>query len=183
MREMINVDAKHTPPPQPNRVARTYRHDHTRFGTLLGNFNSAHASADDQHPLARNGFKLRIRKAFHRVEFTSDRMQKPGGKQELAETQAKLQPGLIFRVQLPPEADAHYAGKGVSLGAADTPIFWYRPKDSETYRVIYADLSVREADAPPNAPNAPNAPDARPVPAPSSPKESRCPAFSFHSDY
>ena len=83
------------------------------------------------------------------MEFTSDRMQKPGGKQELAETQAKLQPGLMFRVLLPPEADAHYAGKGVSLGAADTPIFWYRPKDSEKYRVIYADLSVCDADAPP----------------------------------
>ena len=81
-------------------------------------------------------------------------MQKPGAKQELAETQAKLQPGLMFRVQLPPEADAHYAGKGVSLGAADTPIFWYRPKDSEKYRVIYADLSVRDADTPPSVPDA-----------------------------
>ncbi len=81
-------------------------------------------------------------------------MQKPGAKQELAETQAKLQPGLIFRVQLPPEADAHYAGKGVSLGAADTPIFWYRPKDSEKYRVIYADLSVRDAETPPSMPDA-----------------------------
>ena len=86
------------------------------------------------------------------MEFTSDRMQKPGAKQELAETQAKLQPGLMFRVQLPPEADAHYAGKGVSLGAADTPIFWYRPKDSEKYRVIYADLSVRDAETPPSMP-------------------------------
>ena len=53
---------------------------------------------------------------------------------------------------LPPEADAHYAGKGVSLGAADTPIFWYRPKDAKTYRVIYADLSVRDADTPPSVP-------------------------------
>ncbi|TWU31155.1 hypothetical protein [Novipirellula artificiosorum] len=98
-------------------------------------------------------------------EFTSDRMQKPGGKQELAETQAKLQPGLMFRVQLPPEADAHYAGNGVALGAADTPIFWYRPKDAKAYRVVYADLSVREADTPPSVP------DALPVPAPPSPKE------------
>ncbi len=84
------------------------------------------------------------------MEFGSRRIQKPGGKQELAETQAKLQPGLMFRVLLPPEADSHYAGKGVSLGAADTPIFWYRPKDSEKYRVIYADLSVCDADAPPS---------------------------------
>ena len=77
----------------------------------------------------------------------------------------QFQPGLLFTTQLPPEADAHYAGKGVSLGAADTPIFWYRPKDAKKYRVIYADLSVREAETPPSVP------DAQPVPAPSSPKE------------
>ena len=73
--------------------------------------------------------------------------------------------GFGFAVELPPEADAHYAGKGVSRGAADVPIFWYRPKDGKKYRVIYADLSVREAVRPPSVPNA------RPVPAQSSPKQ------------
>ncbi len=77
----------------------------------------------------------------------------------------RFQRGLIFTGLLPPEADAHYAGKGVSLGAADTPIFWYRPKDGKQYRVIDADLSVREAETPPSVP------DAQPVPAPSSPKK------------
>jgi hypothetical protein len=72
--------------------------------------------------------------------------------------------GIGFAVDLPPEADAHYAGKGVKLGAADTPIFWYRPKDAKKYRVIYADLSVRESATPPHVPNA------QPVPAPASPK-------------
>jgi outer membrane lipoprotein-sorting protein len=62
--------------------------------------------------------------------------------------------GFGFVLDLPPEADAHYAGKGVSLGAAGTPIFWYRPKDAKKYRVIYADLSVREADTPPSVPSA-----------------------------
>ena len=38
----------------------------------------------------------------------------------------------------------HYAGKGVKLGTADRPIFWYKPKGSKNYRVIYADLSVKE---------------------------------------
>jgi len=73
--------------------------------------------------------------------------------------------GLGFVVELPREADAHYAGKGVSLGAPGTPIFWYRPKDAKKYRVIYADLSVREADTPPSVP------DAQPVAAPSGPKK------------
>ncbi len=38
----------------------------------------------------------------------------------------------------------HYAGSGVKLGDAATPIFWYRPKDAHHYRVIFGDLSVRE---------------------------------------
>ena len=70
------------------------------------------------------------------------------------------QPGLTFVSGLPPEADVHYAGKGVLLGAAEKPIFWYRPKGAKKYRVIYADLSVREADAPPKVPNAQPAPGA-----------------------
>jgi hypothetical protein len=88
-------------------------------------------------------------------------------KQMLAimESNMMFQPGSTFMASLSPEADAHYAGKGVSLGAADKPIFWYRPRDSKKYRVIYADLSVRDADAPPNVPNA------LPVPGPSSPKK------------
>jgi hypothetical protein len=60
------------------------------------------------------------------------------------ESQHTVQRGLSFADQLPPEADAHYAGKGVSLGAADTPIFWYRPINAKMYRVIYADLSVKD---------------------------------------
>lgn len=59
--------------------------------------------------------------------------------------------GLGFVAELPREADAHYAGKGISLGAPRTPIFWYRPKDAKKYRVISADLSVREANTPPEA--------------------------------
>ncbi len=39
----------------------------------------------------------------------------------------------------------HYSGGGVKLGDAETAIFWYRPKDSQTYRVIYGDLHVEDA--------------------------------------
>jgi hypothetical protein len=53
--------------------------------------------------------------------------------------------GMIFFQQLAPYGiDWHYAGKGVKLGDANTPIFWYRPKDSKTYRVIYGDLTVKD---------------------------------------
>ena len=75
--------------------------------------------------------------------------------QELLSGMEKFARGIDFAFgQLPREADAHYAGKGVKVGAADTPIFWYRPKDAKKYRVIYADLSVREADTAPSVPNA-----------------------------
>ena len=39
-----------------------------------------------------------------------------------------------------------YGGRGVRVGEADTPIFWYRPKESETYHVIYGDLHVENVD-------------------------------------
>ena len=78
--------------------------------------------------------------------------QEPRVKEETEEGVVKLQRGLRFVALLPEQADSHYAGKGVSLGAADRPIFWYRPKDAKKYRVICADLSVRDADTPPNVP-------------------------------
>jgi hypothetical protein len=60
--------------------------------------------------------------------------QNPSAKQmpgNLTIMALEFQPGLTFAASLPPEADAHYAGRGVSLGAADKPIFWYRPKDNK----------------------------------------------------
>ncbi len=60
--------------------------------------------------------------------------------------------GMVFFQQLDPSRiDWHYAGKGVKFGDADTAVFWYQPEDSETYRVIYGDLSVEDV-APENLP-------------------------------
>jgi hypothetical protein len=53
--------------------------------------------------------------------------------------------GFVFFQQLEPSgATWHYAGSGVKLGEADKAVFWYRPKDSQTYRVIYGDLRVED---------------------------------------
>lgn len=41
----------------------------------------------------------------------------------------------------------HYAGSGVRLGDAEKPIFWYRPKDAQNYRVLYGDLRVEDVPA------------------------------------
>jgi outer membrane lipoprotein-sorting protein len=85
--------------------------------------------------------------------------------QEMSDVSAQLFRGIGFATRLPLESDAHYAGKGVLFGAADKPIFWYRLKDSKKYRVIYADLTVHDADTPPNVPNA------QPVPKAAKPKK------------
>jgi outer membrane lipoprotein-sorting protein len=52
--------------------------------------------------------------------------------------------GIMFVAQLAAESNWRYAGENVKYGDADIPIFWYRPKGSETYRVIYGDLSVKD---------------------------------------
>jgi outer membrane lipoprotein-sorting protein len=52
--------------------------------------------------------------------------------------------GIMFVAQLPADSNWRYAGENVSYGDANTPIFWYRPKDSQTYRVIYGDLNVKD---------------------------------------
>lgn len=52
--------------------------------------------------------------------------------------------GMFFLQLLEIDDKYHYAGKGVKLGDADKAIFWYRPEGSDTYRVIYGDLSVKD---------------------------------------
>lgn len=41
-------------------------------------------------------------------------------------------------------ADWQYVGAGVKLGDAIKPVFWYQPQGSDSYRVIYGDLSVKD---------------------------------------
>ncbi len=64
---------------------------------------------------------------------------------------AALQKYVMFLAFLPQQAEWRYLGKGVRLGAPNTPIFWYGAQGGPIYRVIYADLSVRNV-APENLP-------------------------------
>lgn len=87
-------------------------------------------------------------------------------RQEKLNGMLKFARGLSFAfIQLPREADVHYAGKGLKVGATDKPVFWYRPGVAKKYRIIDADLSVREADTAPSVPNA------QPVVSASGPKK------------
>ena len=51
-----------------------------------------------------------------------------------------------FIERLPEESDYQYVGEDVKLGDVDTPVCWWRPPGSKTYRVIYGDLSVRDVE-------------------------------------
>ena len=55
--------------------------------------------------------------------------------------------GMLFHQIQETQGEWNYTGAGVKLGDADTPIFWYQPQGSETYRVIYGDLSVKDVAA------------------------------------
>lgn len=59
--------------------------------------------------------------------------------------------GMAFMSGLP-MGTWRYAGQNVVFGDPQTPIFWYRPEGSPTYRMIYADLSVADV-APEDIPN------------------------------
>ena len=65
---------------------------------------------------------------------------------QMQQTIIDMTHGFPFAEALPPDSDWNYTGKDVKFGDADTPIFWYRPEGSETYRVIYGDLSVKDME-------------------------------------
>jgi outer membrane lipoprotein-sorting protein len=52
--------------------------------------------------------------------------------------------GMLFHQILESQGQWQYNGAGVKLGDAATAIFWYQPAGSQTYRVIYGDLSVKD---------------------------------------
>jgi hypothetical protein len=64
--------------------------------------------------------------------------------EEMMQMPIKFARGMLFLQIYETSGQWHYAGRDVELGDTDTPIFWYLPKDSETYRVIYGDLSVED---------------------------------------
>ena len=66
---------------------------------------------------------------------------------EKMELAMKFGPGAMFYNLLKAENDWHYVGRNVKLGDAESPVCWYRPEGSETYRVIYGDLSVKDVAA------------------------------------
>ena len=55
----------------------------------------------------------------------------------------KKEGAFAFLSGLSPENDWHYAGKDVKLYTPGKPVFWYKSIGAETYRVIFADLTIK----------------------------------------
>ena len=64
--------------------------------------------------------------------------------EEETELGMKISLHLLFIRFFKGQGQWRYAGKGVKLGDGDTPIFWYQSEGSDTYRVIYGDLSIQD---------------------------------------
>lgn len=62
----------------------------------------------------------------------------------MVEFAPKTARGSAFVMTLSPENDYRYVGKDVKLNTPNRPIFWYKPTESKKYRVIYADLSIKD---------------------------------------
>jgi len=54
--------------------------------------------------------------------------------------------GCEFIERLPEGSDFQYVGEDVKFGDANTPVCWWKPPGSKTYRVVYGDLSIRNVE-------------------------------------
>jgi len=52
--------------------------------------------------------------------------------------------GMLFHQIQESQGQWKYTGAGVKLGDASKVVFWYQPQGSQSYRVIYGDLSVKD---------------------------------------
>jgi outer membrane lipoprotein-sorting protein len=64
-----------------------------------------------------------------------------------ADANPRMLNALMFVATLPRESGWRYTGNGVKINTPDTAIFWYKPAGKELYRVVYADLSIKELSA------------------------------------
>jgi outer membrane lipoprotein-sorting protein len=87
-------------------------------------------------------FKVQMEKIGFDIQKTPDTSDPKF--QEFMQTYTKVTRGVTFALRLSPESDWNYTGKDAQFGDADTPIFRYRPEGSDTYRIIYGDLSVKD---------------------------------------
>lgn len=85
--------------------------------------------------------------------------QKPEGLSKEEAEKWEMETGMAFAAKIARlalfgqmnAATFKYVGEGVTLGDQNSPVCWYKPKGSETYRLVYGHLGVadvEEADLP-----------------------------------
>jgi outer membrane lipoprotein-sorting protein len=122
---------------------------------MLDIFTSCHVDGlfpESLNPAEVTTYMMDLMKSGKFREPDTEGMTEQEKQQFSLEMSGKLTRGFMFIMPLEPQNDWHYAGKGVERGAADTPVFWYKPNGSETYRIVYGDLDVRDVapeDLPP----------------------------------
>jgi outer membrane lipoprotein-sorting protein len=64
--------------------------------------------------------------------------------EKIGESYAK---GMVFMqlFELHHKGTCKYLGKGVKYGDASKAVFWYKFKDAQTWRVVYGDMTVKDA--------------------------------------
>ncbi|HCO93482.1 MAG TPA: hypothetical protein DIU00_05955 [Phycisphaerales bacterium] len=96
---------------------------------------------DNSFPPTLNPVEL-AKVSMEMVKAGKFRPEKTTEEQNL-DSAMKMTRGMMFVMKLPAESNSRYVGENVKKGQAETPIFWYKAEGSETYRVIYGDLSVK----------------------------------------
>ena len=87
------------------------------------------------------GVMIKTANTKHGMENSPEKLK------TITELGVKVGRGFTFVRELASDSDYHYAGKGVKLDTPNRPIFWYKPPKSDKYRVIYADLSIKDVSA------------------------------------
>jgi outer membrane lipoprotein-sorting protein len=152
---VINVDLKAslfdlTPPADYKVQSFDFDISDPHERDLVAAFKTSAEISDGEFPDTLDTVGLQKLIINHTVKVMTAGQQISDDKmKELMNEASKIGRGFLFVVRLPEAADATYAGKGVKRDAKDRPIFWYKPPGAAKYRVIFADLTVRDADAPP----------------------------------
>lgn len=111
--------------------------DLIEFLRLWSSWTKDHTFPPTIHPVELQKVSMEmLEKGIFKANQTSE--------QDQMQHAMKMARGMVFITSLPVESNWEYAGENVKFGDTDTPIFQYQPKDSQTYRIIYGDLSVKD---------------------------------------
>lgn len=86
------------------------------------------------------------------IQKLQEQDKQSGGRSDEEQTRRVLEivgPLVRMNVYVQMAKDFRYVGAGVTLGDADRIVCRYRPRGSQTYRVVYGDLHIADAPSQP----------------------------------